>query len=89
MTINSKHPWIAQAKARGHGNMLSLALDALEPLGPLGAQVLWILQPTAGLFGGSGVRTAMAELAHALEERGGLEGLRAELARDEGHEAED
>lgn len=63
--------------------MLSLALNALEPIAPLGAQVLWVLQPTAGLLGGQGMRTAFADFASALETPDGVASLRAELARDE------
>lgn len=63
--------------------MLTLALNALEPIAPLGAQVLWILQPTAGLIGGKGVRSAVADFAQALETPDGIASLRAELAQGE------
>lgn len=65
--------WVDEVKARGLGDALSIALDALEPLGPLGAQALFIAQPFAGLFGAAG---AVGDLAQALEEPGGVEALR-------------
>lgn len=55
---------------------LSLLLDALAPLGPLGAQILWIFQPVGGLFGSRG---SIGRLAEALEEPGGIDRLREQL----------
>lgn len=68
--------WVAKARARGLGPALGLALDLLEPLGPLGAQLVWIAQPALGLLVG---RAALGGLARALEEPGGVERLRAHL----------
>jgi len=65
--------WIEQAKARGLAQPLCIALDALEPLGPVGAQLLWVVQPVAGLIGG---REMIGGLAEALEAPGGVEQLR-------------
>ncbi|MCC6803802.1 MAG: hypothetical protein IT319_13035, partial [Anaerolineae bacterium] len=56
--------WIRQIRARGWGDALSTALDVLEPLGPLGAQVLWVAQPAARLVGGWG--EMLGALAQAL-----------------------
>lgn len=67
---------IADLKRRGWTNALSLLLDMIEPLGVLGAQALWIAQPTATLFGG---REITAALARTLEQPGGVERLRALL----------
>lgn len=65
--------WIKRAKARGLANPLRVLLDVLEPLGPLGAQMLYIAQPASRVFGASdGVR----QLAETLEEPGGIERLR-------------
>ncbi len=69
--------WIDEIRARGWGDALSTALDVLEPLGPLGAQLLWVAQPAARLFGGFGV--GMSALAQVLEEPGGIERLRQAL----------
>jgi hypothetical protein len=68
--------WIQQVKARGLGDALSTALDVLEPLGPLGAQALWVAQPVLGLFV---THQALDHLAEALEQPGGIEQLRQML----------
>lgn len=68
--------WVEQAKARGLGHALSVALDVLEPLGPLGAQVLWVAQPLLGIMVSS---EALSSMAQALEEPGGIERLRQQL----------
>lgn len=68
--------WIQEVKARGWADALRTALDALEPLGVLGAQMLWIAQPAAGLIGG---RQIVAGLAQALEDPDGIDTLRALL----------
>lgn len=68
--------WINQARARGLTGALHVALDALEPLGPFGAQFLWVMQPVLGLFG---ARDMVRSIATALEEPGGVERLRQQL----------
>jgi hypothetical protein len=68
--------WVQQAKARGLGHFLSTALDVLEPLGPLGAQAVWISQPALGLFV---PRDMLGALAEALEQPGGIQRLREQL----------
>ena len=67
-------------KARGLGDALSTALDVLEPLGPLGAQILWVLQPALGVFG---LREMAREMAEALEEPGGIAHIRQQLEKSE------
>lgn len=69
--------FIQQVRARGWGDALSTALDVLEPLGPLGAQLLYVAQPAARMFGGWG--DSLGVLAQALEEPGGIERLRQAL----------
>lgn len=68
--------WIQQAKARGWGDWIGVALDVLEPLGPLGAQLLWTAQPALSLFVN---RDMIGALAQTLEEPGGVERLRHQL----------
>jgi hypothetical protein len=68
--------WIAEVKARGLGGALDVLLDVLEPLGPLGAQLLWVAQPVSGLAGAS---EAIGKIAQALEEPGGVEQIRQQL----------
>ena len=75
--------WIQRIRARGWGDAFSTALDVLEPLGPLGAQLLWVAQPAARLMGGWG--DVVGIFAHALEEPGGIERLRQAL--DDDHHA--
>ena len=69
--------WIREIRERGWGDAFSAALDVLEPLGPLGAQFLWVAQPAARVIGGWG--DAFGVLAQALEEPGGIDRLRAML----------
>jgi hypothetical protein len=69
--------FIRQVRARGWGDALSTALDVLEPLGPLGAQLLYVAQPAARMIGGWG--ESLGVLAQALEEPGGIERLRQAL----------
>lgn len=80
MEHDTQTAWIEAVRARGWATWLSTALDVLEPLGPLGAQILWTAQPALGLFID---RAALAALAATLEEPGGVERLRAELERDD------
>jgi hypothetical protein len=68
--------WVQQAKVRGLGNALGIALDVLEPLGPLGAQLLWVSQPVLSLLVS---RATLNHLAQALEEPGGIEQLKQQL----------
>ncbi len=76
----AEQEWIKQVRARGWGAAFSTALDVLEPLGPLGAQLLWIAQPAARLIGGWEL---VGGLAQALEEPGGVDRLREQLEQDE------
>lgn len=81
MTKQSPEPqWIEQVRSRGWQNALIVALDVVEPLGPLAAQLLWVAQPAAGLFG---AQRAVHDIAQALEEPGGLEDLRQQLWGDD------
>ena len=72
--------WLENIKARGMGDTLITVLDVLEPIGPLGAQVLWLAQPLLGVFGWHKVT---GEIANALEEPGGVENLRQRLHNNE------
>ena len=74
--MNDKYAWLQQVKAHGWENIVSAALDALEPFGVLSAQALWILQPALGLFI---PREALSSVALALEEPDELERLREQL----------
>jgi hypothetical protein len=71
-----KYQWIDRAKQRGLGGALNIMFDALEPIGPLGAQILWVIQPVSGLFGWRG---AIGALAESLEDPDGVEMMRRRL----------
>jgi len=81
MSEQRDYPWIDQIRARGWSDAFSTALDVLEPLGPLGAQLLLIAQPAAHLIGGWG--DAFGALAEALEAPDGIEKLRKALDEDQ------
>ncbi|MCD4684470.1 MAG: hypothetical protein K8S97_00850 [Anaerolineae bacterium] len=61
--------------ARLHGFVTGL-LDVCEPLGPLGAQLLWIAQPVAGVFA---PREDIGALARILDAPGGVAWMREQL----------
>lgn len=78
------HPddWLAALQDRGMGPALHLLLDVLAPLGALGAQLLYVAQPLAGVFGW---RERLGHIADALEQPGGMDALRRRLdEHDEG-----
>jgi hypothetical protein len=68
--------WSHTLNQTGLGRVVGLLLDAAEPLSPIGAHVLWIAQPTLGLFTS---REDIAALARLLEQPGGLAWLRGQL----------
>ncbi len=74
--MNDEFHWLRQVKAHGWENIFSAVLDTLEPFGALGAQALWILQPTLGIFVS---REALGDIASALEEPDQLQRLREQL----------
>jgi hypothetical protein len=74
--MHNENGWIDRVRAKGLSGPLHVALDVLEPLGPLGAQLIWFAQPAFMLFGRPAWRAAAVELAQALEEPGGIERLR-------------
>jgi hypothetical protein len=62
-------------KSAGMLNITDAFLSAFAPLAPLGAQALWMLQPTLSIFGDG----TMDELARVLDEPNGIEWLRTAL----------
>jgi len=73
-TLNTD--WLAQVKANGWETPLRLTLDIMEPLGPFGAQVLWVLQPALGVFIRSDV---LDNIARTLEHRDHIDDVRRQL----------
>lgn len=68
--------WIDAAKARGWQGGLLLMMDVIEPISPLASQMLWVIQPMAGVFG---AHEAVRELAEALDTPEGLKQIREKL----------
>lgn len=76
---DTTYTWVDDVKARGLGDSLETVLDALEPLGPLGAQFLWLGQPALSLLGWGRV---VGDIARALEVPGGIDAIRRRLQVD-------
>ena len=55
---------------------LRIMLDVVEPIGPLAAQFLWVMQPLARIFGAGQVAH---DLANALEDPDGIADIREQL----------
>lgn len=72
--------WRQRLRTTPLADLVTLALDAAEPLGPLGAQVLWAAQPALGLLMS---RDVVADLAQVLETPGGVAWLRAQWTATE------
>lgn len=68
--------WAQRRRLRG---LLAAALELGEPLGPVGAQVLWIAQPALSMFL---PRTDIDTLARLIEAPGGVAWLRAQIDGD-------
>jgi hypothetical protein len=78
--MNSIHV-IERLKRAGLGNALLTALDVIEPVGALGAQVLYITQPMARLLGDQ--RAEASALAQLLETPEGIQALRKMLEAED------
>ena len=70
--------WVKKIQARGLGDALGLALDVLEPLGVLGAQLIWVAQPVLGVWF---KRDTVRSIAQTLETPGEVEQIRHFLER--------
>lgn len=79
MMEDKRRDWIEVAKAHGWADLARAGLDAFAPLGPLGAQFVWVTQPALGLLWGQDRLTALAE---TLESPDRLAALRARLDDD-------
>ena len=76
LAMMKEKDWIQRAKAQGWQDTLHTLLDIVEPIGPLAAQVLWVIQPVSRVLGAD---RAIHDLANALEEPEGIEQLRQRL----------
>lgn len=68
--------WRERLQQLGLLSFAGLLLDVFEPLSPIGAQVLWVAQPTLGLMVEPDKIAAWAEL---LEDPQNIARLREEL----------
>jgi len=75
--------WQHRAEQAGLGDISSAVMEALQPLAPLAAQLLWVAQPTFGLIGRGAAIGALAEmLEHPGEGSAGPDGARPNEKRD-------
>ncbi|NDJ76284.1 MAG: hypothetical protein GYB65_08485 [Chloroflexi bacterium] len=72
--------WSERLRAWRMQSLVGALLEALEPLGPLGAQVLWIAQPTLGLLL---PRDEIGSLARLLDRPDGMAWVREQLLEQE------
>lgn len=80
--------WSVRLRALRLDGVAGALLDAAEPLGPVGAQALWIAQPALAWLA---PRDEVAALARVLEAPGGVAWLREQIAgadADESREEE-
>lgn len=70
--------WRERAAEVGLDGLLSALAQVMRPLGPLAAQVLWVAQPTLGMFSGELSEDANA-LANLLDDPATLDRLLNEM----------
>lgn len=80
MTHEEKMTHLQRLKQQLPDSVLMTLLDIVEPVAPLAAQMLWVMQPAAGLFGEQAI---VAFLAQTLEDPDGIPQLRAALKEQE------
>jgi hypothetical protein len=71
--------WSARLNAAGLIGLVEALMDAAEPLGPLGAQLLWVAQPALGMVMPSDTADDIDGLARLLDDPAGVAWLRSEL----------
>jgi hypothetical protein len=76
---NTDLDWLRGWQGKASGEWLALALDTLEPLAPLSAQLMYIAQPALGW---ALERQQWQALARALETPEGIETIRRLLRED-------
>ena len=76
-------PLVRTVRAARLDGLIGALLDIAEPFGPLGAQMLWVAQPTLRLLV---PRDDIAALARLLEAPGGVAWLREQLIGMDDHD---
>jgi hypothetical protein len=71
--------WSVRLRSAGLDGLAETLLDVAEPLGPVGAQLLWVVQPALGLVMPSAVDD-LGSLADLLDDPAGVAWLRSALA---------
>jgi len=71
--------WASRVRALGLNGFLSALLDAAGPIAPLAGQLLYVAQPTLGLFI---PRSSINQMAEWLDRPDALSELRAMLESD-------
>lgn len=78
MNEHEDYEWIHSVKQTGLGDFLYMAVKVLAPLGPIGAQLLFVAEPLAGL---AFDRKIIRDIANALEEPEHIKHLQEQLER--------
>ena len=86
MSDEKRFAWVDQIRSTSWEGPFRLALDVLEPLGALGAQLMWVAQPTLRLFIQPDV---IKDIALTLEDPDGFERLREQLDAPESNDDSD
>jgi hypothetical protein len=80
MKHDSFQPLRDRLEQLGLRQLASLVLDVMEPFSPFAAQILWVAQPTLGIFMD---RERVGNWASLLEDTQGYDQLRDALLEDE------
>jgi hypothetical protein len=79
MANETRYEWVERARAHGMGGIARAVLTGIKPLGVLGAQLLYVIQPASAAFG---LRQTVGELAEALEDPEAFEDMLERLNDD-------
>ncbi len=77
--------WAGRLRALRLDGAAGVLLDVAEPLGPIGAQLLWVAQPALSWVA---PRDEIAALARLIEAPGGVAWMREQLAAADGEESD-
>ncbi len=77
--------WAARLRALRLDGAAGVLLDVAEPLGPIGAQLLWVVQPALAWVA---PRDEVAALARLIDAPGGVAWMREQLIAGDGEESD-